>query len=537
MSQRDEFITFVNELKTTSPTISTEQYRSLHRHAETKYQLSVEEASKILRDSGLNVKRTDNYIEILGLSIEELQSRNEAAVVRRVEKAHNKYYSVSLKAGARPRPDGRTEEQWRTLLNQARDTLKSPQKREEYIENLQQEIEDPLFGGSLTPIFKFPNGDEALNIPQLARLMLRNSKDAIDALYRGYLEQSLGRAGEMRFADAARSVVRELPDNRELRLNAMVSILQEKMEFQEGPDARTPVQLANAIDLNWEQGKKRIFNGFIALWLEYAQHPELANIARNITQLYKNEQDIAVEKFVQRLNPRIGHPKLHISHEVINFGNIDTETREKIQLKIKNTGRGFLYGNLQLTKEIPGLELSTMDIRGNTLLTVKLNARRLASKRTYKTELVVNTNTGDPTAPASQYVIKAESEFPLNTNAGGLTGDITIPIACYVDYPVLKSIRRVAVSGVSIAAITFAVCLITLLLGDAGWLATRLTDTHFVDLNENWVEWSDKWLWKDWTIYKLGTPGVGFRFIIAFAALVAGVFAYRFFFFKRRGQP
>ncbi len=536
MSKRDEFITFVNALKATSPTISTEQYRGLHRQAETKYDLSVEEASEILKNSGLNVERTDNYIKILGLSIEELQSHDEDTIVNRVEKAYDEYYRASLKAGARPRADGRTEEQWRTLLNQAQDTLKDSQKREEYIENLQQEMNDPLLGGSSTPIFKFPNGDEALNISQLARLMLKHPKDATDALYREYLEQSLGRVGEMHFADAARSVVSEFSDNRELGLSAMVSILQEKMEFQEGQNARTPAQLAKSIDLNWEQAKNLLFNGFIALWLQYTQQTELANIARNIMELYKDEQDIGMEKLVQSLNPRIGHPKLHISQEAINFGNIDTETQKKVQLEIKNIGRGFLYGNLQLTNDIPGLRLSTTTIQGDTRFTIELDASLLAAKKTYKTELVVNTNTGDPTTPSSQYVIKAESESPINTNVGGLSGDIKIPIACYVDYPVSKSIRRIAVSGVSVAVITIAVCLIILLLGNTGWLATRLTDTNFVTFDADWTEWSDKWIWTNWTIYKPGTPGIGYRFVIALAALVVGVFAYWFFFFKKRGQ-
>ena len=536
MSKRNEFITFVNEFKATSSTISTEQYRGLHRRAETRYKLSVEEASEILKNSGLNVEKTDNYFEILGLSIEEFQNLNEDAIVERIEKAYHKYYTSSLNAGARPRPDGRTEDQWRTLLSQARDTLVNSHKREAYAANLQQEVDDPLLDSG-APIFKFPNGDEAFNIPQLAKLMPRNSKDATDALYRGYLEQSLGRAGEMYFADAARSVASEFPDSRELGLRAMVSILQGKMEFQKGRDARTPAQLANSIDLNWEQAKNLLFNGFIAIWLEYTKQPELANMARNITNLYKDDQDIGVEKVVQSLNPRIGHPKLHINHESINFGNIDTETKRKIQLEIKNAGRGFLYGNLQLTNDIPGLQLSTMDIRGNTLVTVELDASLLASKKTYKTELVVNTNTGNPTAPSSQYVMKAESESTINTNVSGFSGDITIPVACYVDYPVLKSIRRVAVSGASVAAIAFAVCVITLLLGDAEWLATRLTNANFVPFDANWVKWSDEWLWKDWTIYKPGTPSIGFRFVIALAALIVGVFAYRFFFFKRRGQP
>ena len=535
MSKRDDFITFVRELKAASPTISTEQYRGLLRQANNKYELSDNEASEILKDLDLNVGGANNYFEILGLSMEGLQSLDEDNIVERVEEAYNVRYTASLSAGARPRLDGRTEDQWRDLLIQARDTLKDSGKREAYVANLQREL-DNLFTEDGPLIFKFPNGDEALNIPQLAKLMLKNSKDATEALYRGYLEQSLGRVGEMHFADAARSIISEFPEHRELGLKAMVSILQGKMEFQEGQVVETPAQLANAIDINWEEAKSLLFNGFIALWLEYNQQSQLANIARNITTLYGDEQDIGVEKLVQSLNPRIGHPKLHINHESINFGNVDTETQKKIQLEIKNIGRGFLYGNLQLTNDIPGIHLSTTTIRGNTLVIVDLDASLLASKKMYKAELVVNTNISDPTDTSSQYVIKAELESTINTNVGGLSGDITIPIACYVDYPILKSIRRVVVSGASIAAITIAVCLIILLLGDTGWLAAHLTNTDFVTFNADWTEWSDKWLWMDWIIYKPGTPGIGYRFIIALAALLVGIFGYRFFFFKKRGQ-
>ena len=535
MSKRDDFITFVREFKAASPTISTEQYRGLLRQANNKYELSDNKASEILKDLDLNVGGANNYFEILGLSIEGLQSLDEDDIVDRVEEAYNVRYTASLSAGARPRLDGRTEEQWRDLLIQARDILKDSEKREAYVANLQREL-DNLFVTDGPLIFKFPNGDEALNIPQLAKLMLKNSKDATDALYRGYLEQSLGRVGEMPFADAARSIITEFPERRELGLKVMVSILQGKIEFQEGQVVQTPAQLANAIDLNWEEAKSLLFNGFVPLWLEYTKRPKLADTARNITNLYKDDQDVGVEKVIQSLNPRIGHPKIQISHEAINFGNIDTETQKKVQLEIKNIGRGFLYGNLQLTNDIPGLQLSTTTIRGDTHFTIELDASLLASKKTYKTELVVNTNTGDPTAPSSQYVIKAELESAINTNVGGLSGDITIPIACYVDYPVLKSIRRVVVSGASVAAITVAVCLIILLLGDTGGLATRLTDTNFVTFDANWVEWSDKWIWTNWTIYKPGTPGIGYRFVIALAALVVGVFVYGFFFFKKRGQ-
>ena len=634
------------------------------------------------------------------------------------------------------------------------------------------------------PIFKFPNGDEAWNIPELVELMAKNSKDATDALYQGYLEQSLGRADEMHFAVAARSVVSKFPENHELGFRAIVSILQEKVKFKKGTEVRTPVQMANSIDQNWEEAKNLLFNDFIELWFKYTKQPELAEIAQEITRDYRVAQNIGLEKLVQSLNPQIGHPRLQISHKSINFGTVDAGTQKKIQLRIKNAGRGFLYGSLRLTKDIPGFRLSTRIIRGSADVTIELDTSHLAFKKKYKTELVIATNAGGDTSSqsilkvepestaggdtssqsilkvepestaggdtSSQSILKVEPESTFSTNIGGLTGDLTVPIPCPIDYPifkfpngdeawniselaelmaknskdatnvlyqgdlqqrlgradeifyadaarsvvnkfsknrelgfrvmvsilkgkmkfkkggeaqtpvqlansidqnweeaknllfndfielwfkytkqpelaeiarnitedhrferdiglkklvqslnlrighpthqmsdksidfdtdsvkihqslnlrighpthqmsdksidfdtdsvkiqrkiqlschvyypVLKSIGRVAASGISVAIIALAVCVIILLLGDAGWLATRLTNANFVTFDANWF----KWLWTDWAVYRPKIADTGFRFVIALPVLIAGVFAYRFFFFKKRGQP
>ena len=136
MSRRDEFITVINTFKTVSPTITDEQRIGLLRQAVQNYELSIEEASEVLTALGLVVGEEVNYFEVLGFSIEEIQKLDEDAIVSLIETAHKKFYSTSLRAGARVRPDGRTEEQWRHILNQARDTLKDPEKREEYLTTL-----------------------------------------------------------------------------------------------------------------------------------------------------------------------------------------------------------------------------------------------------------------------------------------------------------------------------------------------------------------------------------------------------------------
>ena len=129
MLKRDEFIAFINRLKAVSPTITDEQRKGLLRQATQEHEISVAEAVEILKESGLIVGESKNYFEVLNIPIEELQNRSEDVITAHVDASHQRLYTASLRAGGRPRVDGRTEEQWRTLLNQARDALIDPQKR------------------------------------------------------------------------------------------------------------------------------------------------------------------------------------------------------------------------------------------------------------------------------------------------------------------------------------------------------------------------------------------------------------------------
>ena len=443
-----------------------------------------------------------------------------------IDAAHQRHYNASLRAGGRVRPDGQTEEQWRVLLNQARDTLKDPQSRQEHSADLQREKDNGALEGHVPPIFKFPNGAEATSIPQLADLMANNSKEATDALYRGYLEQSLGRAGEMHFATAARATAKEFPNDPELGLKAMVEILRGKMAFQEGIETRTlqrldqkmevekqneaatPKQLAQMIDRNWEQAKTLLYTGFMALWFEYTLQPQFTEIAKKITTRYNTDPDIGLEMLVQELDPHIGQPEPEISHTHIDFGTVDAEAQKTIQLEIKNVGRGFLYGDVKFATELPGFQVSASAIRGAATLTVALEARHLAVKRSHEIPLAIRTNSGNL---------------------------LEVPITCYVDYLISESIRRVLMSSAAVAAIALVTRLIISLFENSGWLGPHFT-TWADYWHQSWTQWSDRWLWIDWKVYTLEAPRSGFGFIPALAALGIGIFAYRSFFFGKKGM-
>ncbi len=154
MSKREEFIAIINALRTASSSITDDQRKGFLRLAVQQHGLTVDEATDILNGSGLVIGEKVDFFRILGLSISDIQSLDQPTIVTRIDAAHKKLYSASLAAGGRPRADGRTEEQWRILLNQACDTLKNPQKRKIHLSTLHPE---PHFIGKKTKPTNFDN--------------------------------------------------------------------------------------------------------------------------------------------------------------------------------------------------------------------------------------------------------------------------------------------------------------------------------------------------------------------------------------------
>ena len=178
MSKREEFIAFINTLKTVSPTITDEQRIGLLRQAGQQYSLTIDEATEILKASGLVVGEGVDYFEVLGLSIAEIQNQSEADIATRVEAAHKKRYSTSLRAGARLRPDGKTEEQWRHILNQARDTLKDSHRRSEHISILHYNENGTPLEANVAPISKQPDNRET-TIQELSHQSITSDVDMV----------------------------------------------------------------------------------------------------------------------------------------------------------------------------------------------------------------------------------------------------------------------------------------------------------------------------------------------------------------------
>ena len=471
----------------------------------------------------------ENYFEVLELSIDQIEGQDEATIKNTVDTAHKRLYAFTVGSYANvPRPDGRTQTQWQVILNDAQDTLLDPQKRREHIDELTPDpIPTPTTDSHADPpprqqstrtIIKFRNGDEANSIQQLATLMEKNASEATDILYQGYLEQGLAGAGEIPSAQAAKAVTHQFSSDHTLGLQAMVAILSKKIKFKHGSEAGTLQQLARSIDQNWEEAKTLLYNGFIAFWLQHTNQGNIASTVQRVVNTYGDEQDKGLEELVQRLDPQIGKPAPEASQSEIDFGNINSGSQKTIQFSIKNVGRGFLYGEVSLASNMPGLEISDTEINGKGTVTGKLDASALIAKKKHQTSLVVDTN----------------------------GGTLKVPVSCYITYSVKNAIQRLVINGFLLAAIVLVTRLIISQFGSSGWLATHLTGAGSMEWEQvwQWNEWFEcnelfgfEWLWFDWQVYTLSAPKAGMESVIAFVFLGVAVFVYRHYFFKKKRMP
>ena len=407
MPKRDDFIAYIKNIKGVWQNINEDEFKKIVDQS-TEYGLSPAEAEKILIDEGLTVG--GKYFEVLELSIDELKNLSETEAEERIKRTCKALFR-SLRNSQNPRKQKQLRE-----VSEARTILIDEGKLQQYIIEYKKDNTGDTdaddddrnkrsSGENARTIIKFRNGDEATSISQLATLMEKNTSEATDFLYQDYLEQSLAGAGETPFAIAAKAVASHFSSDHTLGLMAMVAILREKIKFKRGGEAGTPQQLARLIDKNWEEAKTFLYNGFFEFWFEYSTKTKLASIANKITTTFPNDEDIGLEEFVQKLDPQIGKPKLQLNQTKVDFGIMDTKARKTIDIQITNRGRGFLYGNVQLTTGIPELQISDTEIRDEGVVSVQLDASQLLANKTHQTALVFNTNGGMMRLPVSCSVI------------------------------------------------------------------------------------------------------------------------------------
>jgi len=165
-----------------------------------------------------------------------------------------------------------------------------------------------------------------------------------------------------------------------------------------------PEQLAWLIDRSPEattKGLELLEQGILRAWLvgsgRIADSFELdqALLALDLSP------ESRLETVLQLLDPQLGRPKLAIGPETLNFGSLDAGDIRTQVLRIENTGRGHLAGEIKLAEYGAGLMLDTYKIEDNEMeVQVRVVSLGLAPGR-YGNALSVQSNGGEREIPVS----------------------------------------------------------------------------------------------------------------------------------------
>ena len=491
MSKSDDFIKIVKRVKSVLSTITDEQQTTLIRQGTQTYGLTQDDAKKILQDEGLTIDQSVNYFEVLGLDIKDIESLSEDEIRVKVENNHQPRARKLAPRVGNPKFRAKLD-----LLDLAKKALLHQTTRQEHIKS----IESKPMPKHSDLLFTFATTSDL----QLASLIEKNRSAATDILYSGDLAKCLSGTD---LVGAAKAVVDTFRSDKSMGMKAMVAIISRKIEFTIGGKVSAHQELATMADKNWDEAKELLYKGFFEIWFKYTNKTELATTTNGIVGRFR-DHDIGLEAFIQELNPNIGKPEPEASPPKIDFGTMNINSKEKQEFEIINKSRGKLYGKVDIENDIPGcLEIEDNVVKGKWIVSVEIDTSSLAKQETHSGSLLVQTNGGNR----------------------------SIPIECYVDNPVQRSIQRVAISSCSVAAIAVITRLILQQFGSSGWLSTQLTGTGFVDWSQywKWGEWFE-WPWFGWRVYTLSEPWADLGSIIAIISFGVGIFGWRFLLKKMR---
>lgn len=158
------------------------------------------------------------------------------------------------------------------------------------------------------------------------------------------LEQLIGRMVAMRVAD--RPPAGQVRDELEVMLRpqfAPVASGAKPFTFRSGPSALDADALALLCDQHWQDGIYHLYAGHFEAWLDSVNRHDLKVRAESI-RIRGGDQSAGLEEFLRAANPTIPLPSLAVSTRTLDFGQVEKGASVQTTLKIKNAGRGCLYG-------------------------------------------------------------------------------------------------------------------------------------------------------------------------------------------------
>lgn len=186
--------------------------------------------------------------------------------------------------------------------------------------------------------------------------------------------------------------------------------------FSKKIKVKTPLELARVIETNpqcRQRGLDLLEQGLIRAWLVGAnmlQGTDAIQAFDHAILRIDATPESKLEAVLHLLDPHLPHPKMLIEPHNMNFGRLTFGAERTLQLRIKNVGRGYLYGNLEIEQSGRGFTVDHYAIEGNGVI-INVTATSISNidNQYQRTNLIIKTNAGEQSVLVS-YIAQTKRE-------------------------------------------------------------------------------------------------------------------------------
>jgi serine/threonine protein kinase len=170
--------------------------------------------------------------------------------------------------------------------------------------------------------------------------------------------------------------------------------------FRSGDRARTVQDLVRLMDLHRQEAKEYLYHGDLASWLARIGRADLAQRAREIEEEYPDRKYQGLEALAQSTG-LVDPPSLELSPRFLDFGTIQGGSRRTLTLRLRNSGRGHLFGLLRSGDA--GLVFEEAFEGNRHSIAITLDTRSLPRGK-YDGEIVIDSSAGEMHVPVAAQI-------------------------------------------------------------------------------------------------------------------------------------
>lgn len=160
--------------------------------------------------------------------------------------------------------------------------------------------------------------------------------------------------------------------------------------------------------------------------------------------------DAGLEVFLHLLDPELPLPKAVVEPQKVKL-HLDKGENKEVSIRINNQGRGYLSGTIELSKRVPGLDISAhrFGLHGKagkterqTTVNLRVNTKNMEAGRKYRSSIVINTN-GKPDNIVVPLFIQAADRKKRSREVTGHVLKYGLPLALVYWLVVLDQVATI----------------------------------------------------------------------------------------------